>query len=524
MMRIKVLDCTLRDGGYCNNWKFKDKNKRKIIQGLDSAGVEIIECGFLTDKSDYCDDSTKFNEIMQADRYLDDIDAMCVLMVNCGEYDIEKIPRYNNQKVQGIRLAFHKKNIEEALKISRLIINKGYKLFVQPMLTISYTKAEFKDLCTAFDKLNPYAFYIVDSFGSITQKQLEYYFEIANVILDESIYIGFHSHNNMQLAYSNAQMLAEKETERKLIIDSSVMGMGRGAGNLNTELFLEYLNKRYGVAYNIVPLLNIIDTILRKFYEEKVWGYSLENYISAKYNSHPNYASFLSEKNSLNYEEMNEIFSMMDNDKRSQYDIEYAKGLYKQYMERNRIRLDGIGSRIQEINGKKVLLIAPGKSAKEDKSEVLKYIDRENPVIIDINVFNPEYNADFLFVSNIRRYKELDGSKLPKLIITSNIDADNLCQIVDYDELKNDSEIVSDNAGMMAIKLCLLSNASEIVIVGMDGYDSSKDNYVNDDVRMSMSREEMKKLNLGMQEQVKLFMEMGNIRFLSNPKFMEEAV
>ncbi|HFP8864919.1 TPA: 3-hydroxy-3-methylglutaryl-CoA lyase, partial [Enterococcus faecium] len=149
---------------------------------------------------------------------------------------------------------------------------------------------EFLAVIKNVNQFKPYAFYIVDSFGMMKGKDLTRLFYMIEHNLEKDIQIGFHSHNNMQLAYSNAQKLITVQTNRSLIIDSSVYGMGRGAGNLNTELFVEYLNDNAGKKYQLKPLLYIIDEILNSFYQKSYWGYSLPNYISAVHNAHPNYA------------------------------------------------------------------------------------------------------------------------------------------------------------------------------------------------------------------------------------------
>ena len=109
------------------------------------------------------------------------------------------------------------------------------------MVSLSYTDEEFLDLIRRVNELEPYAFYIVDSFGMMKRKDLTRLFYLVEHNLNENIKIGFHSHNNMQLAYSNAQSLVDLHSDRELIIDASVYGMGRGAGNLNTELFVQYM-------------------------------------------------------------------------------------------------------------------------------------------------------------------------------------------------------------------------------------------------------------------------------------------
>lgn len=121
-------------------------------------------------------------------------------------------------------------------------------------------------------------------------------FYMAEHNLSTGIWIGFHSHNNMQLAYANAQCLVDVQTSHNLLIDASVYGMGRGAGNLNTELFVEYLNEYSCGKYLVKPLLRLIDEILDGFYQKNAWGYSLPRYLSASHNVHPNYASVFLKK------------------------------------------------------------------------------------------------------------------------------------------------------------------------------------------------------------------------------------
>ena len=125
------------------------------------------------------------------------------------------------------------------LEACRTVKEKGYKVFVQAMVSVAYTDEEFLELISKVNELEPYAFYIVDSFGMMKRKDLTRLFYIVEHNLKQSIWIGFHSHNNMQLAYSNAQSLVDMQTKRNIIIDSSVYGMGRGACNLNTELFVQ---------------------------------------------------------------------------------------------------------------------------------------------------------------------------------------------------------------------------------------------------------------------------------------------
>ena len=313
MNNIHILDCTLRDGGYCNEWIFGFENAKKITSGLLEANIDIIECGFITNRVSYDPNVTKFTSFDEVSKIIpaNKEGKIFVAMMNYGEYNIDDIPTYDGTSIDGIRVAFHKKDRYDALKICEQIRSKGYLVFVQAMVSLSYSDEEFLDTINIVNKITPYAFYIVDSFGMMKGKDLTRLFYMVEHNLNSEIWIGFHSHNNMQLAYSNAQKLTTIQTNRNLIIDSSIYGMGRGAGNLNTELFVEYLNENAGKDYHLKPLLVLIDEILNEFYLQNYWGYSLPNYISAAHNAHPNYAGYLDDKKTLTIKGMNEIFDMI---------------------------------------------------------------------------------------------------------------------------------------------------------------------------------------------------------------------
>lgn len=229
MGRVSVLDCTLRDGGYCNQWNFGSNNIKTIISGLVSAGIDIIECGFLTNRVSYNPEVSKFSTFQEIANVLPSNrkNKMFVCMVNYGEYDIEDIPDYDGLSVDGIRVAFHKKDMIPALEFCKEIMDKGYKVFVQAMVSLNYSDEEFIELIKRVNEFKPYSFYIVDSFGVMKRKDLIRLFYMVEHNLTEGISIGYHSHNNMQLAYSNAQALVDIRTNRDMIFDASVFEIGR---------------------------------------------------------------------------------------------------------------------------------------------------------------------------------------------------------------------------------------------------------------------------------------------------------
>ena len=523
MSKIQVLDCTLRDGGYCNNCRFGFDNEKKIVHGLIEANIDIIECGFLMNTVKYDKDVTKFTSIKEAARIIprNKEGKIFVMLTDYGKYHLEDLPEYDGTSVDGLRVAFHKKNRLAALDECKKIKAKGYKIFVQAMVSLSYTDEEFLDLIHRVNELEPYAFYIVDSFGMMKRKDLIRLFYLVEHNLKEKIKIGFHSHNNMQLAYSNAQSLVDLHSDRELIIDSSVYGMGRGAGNLNTELFVQYLNDNADGNYDIKPLLSIIDEILNEFYQKNYWGYSLPNYLSAVHNAHPNYAGYLDDKKTLTVENMNEIFDMMDDDKKVSYDQSYIEELYLRYMATGKSQEEHKADLIEKLREKTVLLIAPGKSSIGEKNKIEAFID-EDVVTVSINYNYPFIDTNYIFLSNLRRFRELDVTNRGKCIVTSNIPADNVYLQTKYRDLLCDVEAVKDSAGLMAIKFFAQIGVHKIWLAGFDGYShDEKENYGESTMAFVTRSAVLDAINRGMTEMLKKYSGFVELRFLTTPHYVK---
>lgn len=521
MKNVKVLDCTLRDGGYCNQWKFGFENIKKIVNGLVEAKIDVIECGFLTNKVVYDESVTKYTTLGEVSTVIpkDREGKLYVCMINYGEYDISELPEYDGSSIDGLRVAFHKKDMLPAMEWCEKIKAKGYKVFVQAMVSLNYSDKEFLELIQLVNKLQPYSFYIVDSFGVMKRKDLVRLFYMVEHNLKEDISIGYHSHNNMQLAYSNAQALVDIGSKREMIIDSSVYGMGRGAGNLNTELFVEYLNDNVGTEYKLKPLLTIIDEILNDFYQRNYWGYSLPNYLSASYNAHPNYAGYLDNKKTLTVENMEEIFSMMESEKKTVFDREYIEKLYEDYMATGIVQEVHFAELKEIILNKKVLIIAPGKSAVDEKDKILKLAQKKNVVSISVNFDYQELDTDFIFLSNLRRFRTLNESKRGKCIVTSNIPASGIYLQTKYKELTNNVEMVRDNAGMMLIKFLISLGVKQVYLAGLDGYSvDSTQNFAEEKMNFVAEKAALEAMNAGMNQVLTMYAKQIEIEFVTTPK------
>ena len=522
MSRVRVLDCTLRDGGYCNDCRFGLANSRYLVDCLVQAGVDIIECGFLTQKKPYEEDYTRFNTLEQAARLLpqDRAGRLFVALLDYGTYDVEDLPPWDGSSLDGIRVTFHKEDRDPALEAARRIQEKGYKVFLQPMVALSYTDQEYLELIEKANQLRPYAFYLVDSFGTMKRKDMLRFFYLIEHNLAEGIQVGFHSHNNLQLAYANAQTLVELGSSRPLLIDASIQGMGRGAGNLNTELFLEHLNDNAGGRYQVKPLLRAIDRVVGGFYQQNPWGYSLPNYLSASHNAHPNYALFLTEKNTLTVEDIDRIFDAMAPQKRASFDRAYIEKLYLEYMERN--AGDSFLEELrQALAGKRALVVAPGKSAKEEREKIAAFAGKGDVASIGVNFDDPYLATDYIFLSNLRRQEELGPGREHRLIATSNLPDRGAKYRVDYRRLLNHLEPVWDNAGLMLVKLLIQLGVKELYLAGVDGYSHDPgENYAQDALRLAAKSQTLDAMNQGMCQVLGQFAQQATIRFLTKPRYV----
>ncbi len=297
MDKFNILDCTLRDGGYINKWNFSDDTIRQLIHGLTTASIDFIEVGYLNN-SVHCSHTTQFDTIEKIISFLPDDRKNCTFlaMADVDQFTLNDLSTFTGSSIDGIRVVFYKHQIDQAISLAHGVRQKGYKLFMQPMVTIDYTMNEFAGLMRQIARLEPYAVSIVDSFGYMIKEDFRKYFKIIDNLLEPDVLIDFHSHNNMNLAFITAQDVLEYETTRKLIIDASLYGMGRGAGNLNTELITNYYNMTMGQKYNIQLILELIGQYIMPIYRQRSWGYSPYLFITGLYHCHPNYACYLLEE------------------------------------------------------------------------------------------------------------------------------------------------------------------------------------------------------------------------------------
>lgn len=520
MAKFLVLDCTLRDGGYINDWAFGQDEITKIVSNIDNAGIDIIEGGFLTNSKVINKDKSLFRNVCEANEKFRNIENSCIaLMINCGEYDIREINEYSHGNVNIIRLAFHKEQIEKAKEDFMLLKHKGYKVFFQPMVTMRYTDMELIELLMWCNQNSVDAVYIVDSFGTMRKKDVLRIFFLFENNLDEKIKIGFHSHNNLQLSFSNAQELVALNNGREIIIDTSVLGMGRGAGNLCTELMIQYLNDNLMGKYNILPILEVMDEYIMPIFRDKPWGYSVPYYIAAVHECHPNYATYLSNMQTLFVKDINRIIGAIKEEKKNTFDKSYIKSLYSEYQRHNYDDATTILELKKICIDKEVLLIAPGRTIAYHEGKIKDYIKEKKPIVFSLNHITNICSCHKIFVNNIKRYKEIvnrcDYDK-NNIICTSNIETINNESLLNYSTYLENEMDISDNAGIMLMNVMKVVGVRKISLAGFDGYNEKlSENYFDNSMVKTIEIEKIKDINRSFRTYLKNNEKNIDVKFLT---------
>ena len=521
MNRINLLDCTLRDGGYINNWEFGFKTTKSILDKLVASGVEYIECGYLSEKKGGNPEATQYKDFDAIRRVMPNSDGKqrFAVMIDFGQMPIENIP-VATEDAPIIRVCFHKKDKDGALKFCKALMEKGYSVFVQPMATLNYTDVEFIEIIQRVNELSPACFYIVDSFGVIEIKDFQRILFLADHNLKDGIILGYHAHNNLQQAYGNAKYMVEQRLTHDIMLDASVYGMGRGAGNLNMELFASYLNKNYDKTYNIDMFLDIMDEHLKPIFAEHYWGYSLPFYLSAQYNCHPNYAGYFADKNTLSNKSMRQLLASLPADVKNHYSADLAEEYYQAFQKNYIDDSDVLEKLRAALADRQVLILAPGRTLKDQSQKIMDFIEEKNPVVIAINVVPGQFHCDYLFCANEKRIKCLNLPQACQLIVSSNIRGDVDALMVNYAAYLGTEDLVADNPTLMVMRLLIEIDVTDIAVAGFDGYSAAADdNYYDPKLALGTSISiKIKKNNL-IQKELEILKDKVNLRFLTPSKY-----
>ncbi len=383
---IKLIDCTLRDGGYYNSWDFSEQLINDYLKVMNALPVDYVELGFRSLNSNgfkggcaYTTDN--FIEQLQVPKGLN-----LGVMINASE-----IINYKEgltvalSKLFGpakcspltlVRIACHFNELERALPSCAWLKEMGYEVGINLMQISENTREEVERISYLASKYSLNVLYFADSLGSMTPERT------SEIIKNLRSYwngpLGIHTHDNMGNAMDNS---LKAISDGVTWIDSTVTGMGRGPGNLQTEYLVIEIAELKNISLNIKPLLSIINKHfkpLQKIYE---WGMNPYYYLSGKNSIHPTFIQVM--LSDPRYDE-EDLLTVIDNlrktggKKFSNKTLENGRNFYKG-------KPNGTWSPLNLIKGKDVLIIGAGESATRHREVLEKFIIKFNPIVIGLN-------------------------------------------------------------------------------------------------------------------------------------------
>lgn len=487
MQHAQLLDCTLRDGAYLIDKSFGDTVIKGIVDGLVKARLDVIEIGFLQDEG-FGDGKTVFKNGADAARFVpaNHGDSMFTVLADYSRYTIDNLDDNPGNTFDAVRACFFKKERYDVIDFCKTIKRKGYKVFVQPVDILGYTDEEIIELMRMVSAVEPYCVSIVDTFGSMYQEDLERLFHLIHHNLPIGCKIGFHSHNNLQMSSALSQaFLRMTFGQREVVVDATLSGMGRGAGNTPTELVAQYMVSKLGYNYDMDAILDVIDTYMPGIRSRCTWGYTTPLFIAGAYSAHVNNISYLLNKNCIDSKGIRYVLNKIGAIPRKRYDYDLLEKTYLDYVAAEMDDSEAVSALKRRFNGKNVLVIAPGPSSVEKKDLIDKYIDEtEDLLIVAVNFIPDNENCDYVFISNVNRYaywkNDIRFTTISK-IVTSNVETgvDNEASIVSYQRLIKCGWENMENSTILLLRLLDCFDVSSIGIAGFDGYEYDQSTHKN---------------------------------------------
>ena len=282
---IKVIDCTVRDGGLMNNWQFDDDFVRGIYNGCVESGVDYMEIGYISSEKAFSRKEVgpwKFCADKDLRRIVGDGTSNLKLsaMADIGRIAFDDIPMKEDSVIDMMRVACYAHQVGKAVELAHHCIDKGYETTINMMAISKVNEHDLEEALADIAKSRVPIFYLVDSFGSMYSETIDGLMKKYQAWLPEKE-IGIHAHNNMQLAMSNTitALLAGAT-----YLDATLLGMGRGAGNCPVEILIAFLKNP---KYRLLPLLQAIQTHILPWNKKIDWGYHVPYLITGALNEHP---------------------------------------------------------------------------------------------------------------------------------------------------------------------------------------------------------------------------------------------
>ncbi len=490
MKNIKLLDCTLRDGGYYNNWDFSSQMVQDYLNAMSKSGIKFVELGFRSlSKKGF-----KGPNWYTSESYIDSLSVpkniSLGVMVNVFEIishssGLKKATDllFKNSKfskIKFVRLASHFDEFNQAIKICKILKKKGYLVGINLMQISERSEGDIKLIANKAQEANPDILYFADSLGGMDEQKIKKVISSLRKFWKGEL--GIHTHDNLGKALTNSLFALEQGVTW---VDTTVTGMGRGPGNAKTEFLLLEIEKYSKCKFDVLPVIKIIKKYfepLKKIYN---WGTNSFYYLAGKHGIHPTYIQeMIAQK--LDETKILETIGQLKEKNGNRYDVNLVRSDFQKPIK----LIKGVWSPRKKFKGKEVLFISSGPNLIEYKEAIKKYILKNKPIVVALkpSVKIESKLIDYYIACNpLRLMSEASSYKAIKspLIIPESLINKKIKQklknikILDFGiGLKNNKFEFYNNCAIVpklytvayALSLAASGQASKILLAGFDGY------------------------------------------------------
>lgn len=487
---LRVLDCTLRDGGYYNKWDFDSRLVAKYLEAMADSGVQYIELGFRQFNNEEflgahaytTGESLQRLHLPDGPEYGVMIDAKTVLLEKAPQHEsIDKLFLDSSvEKITLVRVAAHFSEVKDCLPMLLRLKDKGYLVGLNIMQISLYSDDEIEQLSSSIAEWTCVdVLYFADSLGAMVREDLERVYKALRKHWSGDI--GLHAHNNMGQGISNVKAAIDLGCTW---VDSTVTGMGRGAGNAQTEYLLLEMDK-LGFKYNYQSVFDLANDFFEPLKTICGWGASLPYYIGALNAVHPTYIQHIVADSTIVPSSIPKLLEDIgQTESPSKFDSNVLEHVKSKIMPSlKKVKGDQVPA---FLKGRDVLLIAQTESSLKYRNAIADYVKKKAPILMAVNypLGGLNLNFDYIFISHNEKYRD-DESRYKKNSL-SYIAPKQLFLDVDIDIAYNygisvESDIF-ENMGnyaripfrltlAYAISFCIDAGAKNINLAGFCGFD-----------------------------------------------------
>ena len=541
---VTVLDCTLRDGGYYCNWDFDDRMVARYLSAIAQAGIGYVEVGFRSRTNSGFAGKYKFSSDAMITRLCGHLNLGVAVMIDAKDFlqqtavDHQGLRALFRRRVDSpvelVRVATTAQGLPQVAEICSVLKDLGYDVAINLMQANLFTEAQLEQVVTTSVPSTVDVLYLADSFGGLTPEHTHRLIRTLKTHFPKKA--GFHSHDNLGLALANSLAAISAGAD---LVDASLLGMGRGAGNLRTEQLLLYLRFKNGAHHlDPSPLFDVVSTDFAALQARYQWGVSLPYMLSAVYDVHPSYAQQLLQVGYYTPLEVARILEVLrDRGNSTSFNTEQLSDALRERFTTVHDQvavsaLPNFRSVLPSFEGKgsrPVLLLGAGPSVHQRAEDINEFIRAQQPVVIECNLQHaiitaPDHLSLFTNVRRLEEHVEVLATKRQRVVLgmpsVSRQIGDRLegMEVYHYAYQIHDRRfevetascvIPHDVVAQFAFALALRLGAPCLYLCGFDGY---RDHPSRDGLASQLPDKVARELEREMEEFIRMFKQHEQVR------------